>query len=162
MDGNTENNTPGRIVRLDIHTGETQEITLYANEQVLDAKGSRFLTQRVISDAPMPSYNDGDIYQAALQNARYEFDWLDPQTLEREKICDIPTTNAPYFVREYKGRVYVEDNMREVSDWGTQCSFAYYDESSTRTELVADLPVNAYMPQTDSGFMPVFGSEERN
>lgn len=162
VDGNTENNTPGRIVRLDIHTGETQKIPLYANEQVLDAKGSRFLTQRVISDAPMPSYNDGDIYRAALQNARYEFDWLDPQTLEREKICDIPTTNAPYFVREYKGRVYVEDNMREVSDWGTQCSFAYYDESSTRTELVADLPVNVYMPQTDSGFMPVFGSEERS
>ena len=157
----TEQNTPGRIVRLDIHTGEVQEIPLYANEEVVDAKGGRFLTQRVVSDAPMPSYSDGDIYRAALQNARYEFDWLDAQTLEREKICDMPTTDSPYFVREYKDRVYVEDNMREVSNWGTQCSFAYYDKSNTRTELVADLPVNARMPQTDSGFMPVFGSGER-
>ncbi len=157
----TEQNTPGRIVRLDIRTGEVQEIPLYANEEVVDAKGGRFLTQRVVSDAPMPSRDDGDIYRAALQNARYEFDWLDAQTLEREKICDMPTTDSPYFVREYKDRVYVEDNMREVSNWGTQCSFAYYDKSNTRTELVADLPVNAYMPQTDSGFMPVFGSGER-
>ena len=161
-DSSIQKNTPGRSVRLDIHTGEVQEIQLYANEEVVDAKGGRFLTQRIVSDAPMPSCDDGDIYRAALQNARYEFDWLDPQTLEREKICDMPTTDSPYFVREYKDRVYVEDNMREVSDWGTQCSFAYYDKSNTRTELVADLPVNAYMPQTDSGFMPVFGSEERS
>lgn len=160
-EGDTYINTPGRIVRFDIHTGETQEIQLYANEEVITAKGSRFLTLRVVSDAPMPNYTEGDVYQAALQNARYEFDWLDPQTLEREKICDIPTTGNPNFLRVYKDRIYLQDNAREVSNWGTQCSLSYYDATNTRTELVADLPVNLCLPTTDSGFMPVFGSEER-
>ena len=160
-EGSISQNTPGCIVRLDIHTGETQEIQLYANEEVVDAKDGRFITRRLVADAPLPNYSEGDIYQAAVQNAQMEFDWLDPQTLEREKILDVPANGNDTVLRVYKGRVYFQDNAREVSNWGTQYSLSYYDATGSRTELVADLPVNLYLPTTDSGFMPVFGSGER-
>lgn len=54
------------------------------------AAGQRFLTARLVSDAPLPDNNDWDAYHAALQNAAYEYSWYDPQTLERQKVFPIP------------------------------------------------------------------------
>lgn len=46
------------------------------------------MTSRLLTDAPLPDYNDYEAYNAALQNARSELVWLDPATMQREKICE--------------------------------------------------------------------------
>ncbi len=59
-----------RILRLDLTTGEWSALPLNLGEQVLGVNGHRFLTSRLLTDAPLPDYNDREAYNAALQNAR--------------------------------------------------------------------------------------------
>ena len=47
-----------RILRLDLTTGEWSALPLNLGEQVLGVNGHRFLTSRLLTDAPLPDYND--------------------------------------------------------------------------------------------------------
>ena len=67
-----------RILRLDLTTGEWSALPLNLGEQVLGVNGHRFLTSRLLTDAPLPDYNDREAYNAALQNARSELVLLGP------------------------------------------------------------------------------------
>lgn len=100
-----------RILRLDLTTGEWSTLPLNLGEQVLGVNGHRFLTSRLLTDAPLPDYNDREAYNAALQNARSELVWLDPATMQREKICETERLDgSTIYVKIYNDRVYVQDN----------------------------------------------------
>lgn len=55
-----------RILRLDLTTGEWSTLPLNLGEQVRGVNGHRFLTSRLLTDAPLPDYNDYEAYNAAL------------------------------------------------------------------------------------------------
>ena len=151
-----------RILRLDLTTGEWSTLPLNLGEQVLGVNGHRFLTSRLLTDAPLPDYNDREAYNAALQNARSEIVWLDPATMQREKICEMERLDgSTIYVKMYKDRVYVQDNPQERSEYGTSYSLSCYSKDHQHTVLIDTLPMNLYLPSTDNGFMPIFGSEER-
>lgn len=120
------------------------------------------MTSRLLTDAPLPDYNDREAYNAALQNARSELVWLDPATMQREKICETERLDgSTIYVKIYNDRVYVQDNPQERSEYGTSYSLSYYSKDHQHTVLIDTLPMNLYLPSTDNGFMPMFGSEER-
>lgn len=151
-----------RILRLDLTTGEWSTLPLNLGEQVRGVNGHRFLTSRLLTDAPLPDYNDREAYNAALQNARSELVWLDPATMQREKICETERLDgSTIYVKIYNDRVYVQDNPQERSEYGTSYSLSYYSKDHQHTVLIDTLPMNLYLPSTDNGFMPMFGSEER-
>ena len=151
-----------RILRLDLTTGEWSTLPLNLGEQVLGVNGHRFLTSRLLTDAPLPDYNDREAYNAALQNARSELVWLDPATMQREKICETERLDgSTIYVKIYNDRVYVQDNPQERSEYGTSYSLSCYSKDHQHTVLIDTLPMNLYLPSTDNGFMPMFGSEER-
>ena len=50
---------------------------------------------------------------------------------------------------------------QERSEYGTSYSLSYYSKDHQHTVLIDTLPMNLYLPSTDNGFMPMFGSEER-
>ena len=151
-----------RILRLDLTTGEWSALPLNLGEQVLGVNGHRFLTSRLLTDAPLPDYNDYEAYNAALQNARSELVWLDPATMQREKICETERLDgSTIYVKIYNDRVYVQDNPQERSEYGTSYSLSCYSKDHQHTVLIDTLPMNLYLPSTDNGFMPMFGSEER-
>lgn len=151
------------ILRLDLTTGEWSSISLNLGEQVQGVYGHRFLTSRLLTDAPLPDYSDREAYDAAMQNARTELVWLDPETMQREKICETGDLNSDtIFVKIYKDRIYVQDNPQTNSSYGTNYSLSYYGKDHQRTVLIDTLPMNLYLPSTGNGFMPVFGTEERS
>lgn len=159
--GNTS--AGSKMYRLNLTDGTLDTIPLENSEVVMAAAGQRFLTARLVSDAPLPDNNDWDAYHAAMQNATYEYSWYDPQTLERQTVFSIPAENGfQYVCSLYKGRIYVQDNWRQLGEWDSQSSLSYYEPDGTRTELVDDLPGSAYLPETDSGFMPTFSGKQRN
>lgn len=154
--------TDNCLYRLDLNDGTLESIPLEDSEIVAAAQGHRFLTARLVSDAPIPDANDWDAYSAAMQNADYEYGWYDPQTLEWQKVFSIPAANNFQTVAAlYQDRIYVQDNWRQLNDWSSTSSLSYYSPDGTRTELVSDLPANLYMPSTDSGFMPMFSGRQR-
>lgn len=55
--------TAARILRLDLTTGEWSALPLNLGEQVLGVNGHRFLTSRLLTDAPLPDYNDYEAYK---------------------------------------------------------------------------------------------------
>ena len=150
------------LYRLDLTDYTLESIPLEDSEVVAEAQGHRFLTARLVSDAPIPDSSDWDAYNAAMQNAKYEYSWYDPQTLERQKVFSVSAANGFQAVTAlYRDRIYVQDNWRQLNDWSSTSSLSYYSPDGTRSELVSDLPANIYMPSTDSGFMPMFSGRER-
>ena len=82
--------------------------------------------------------------------------------MQREKICETERLDgSTIYVKMYKDRVYVQDNPQERSEYGTSYSLSYYSKDHQHTVLIDTLPMNLYLPSTDNGFMPIFGSEER-
>lgn len=158
--GSSYDNTAGEIVRLDLATGGTQTIPLHNAEVVCGVQGNRFLTCRTVTDAPLPEQQGGEIYEEMLDNAISEYDWLDPCTLEREKICEMPYRGSD-FLGLHKNRLYVMDNYWSDDSGWSHYSFAYYGQDGQRTELISDLPINFSFEHTDSGFMPAFSGQER-
>ena len=151
------------ILRLDLATGEWSSIPLSLGENVRGVSGRRFLTARLLTDAPLPDFSDYEAYDAAIQNARTEFCWLDPATLQREPICETPVIDhSVVFVKAYKGRIYLQDDPQPVQDYGTKFSLSSYGTDGQRQVLIPEMPTNLYLPGTDNGFMPVFSGKQRS
>ena len=82
--------------------------------------------------------------------------------MQREKICETERLDgSTIYVKIYNDRVYVQDNPQERSEYGTSYSLSYYSKDHQHTVLIDTLPMNLFLPSTDNGFMPMFGSEER-
>ena len=94
-------------LRLDLQTGETTPWELPAETTgVLDAAGDFAVSERILSDYPIPFPNDEEISDALFQNSLHEFDLTDVATGKpTKKIAEFP----------YKG----------VEDGGTSVVYTY-------------------------------------
>ena len=118
--------------------------------------------QEVEQDIVERVFNLGDRNVGSIMTHRSELVWLDPATMQREKICETERLDgSTIYVKIYNDRVYVQDNPQERSEYGTSYSLSYYSKDHQHTVLIDTLPMNLYLPSTDNGFMPMFGSEER-
>ena len=118
--------------------------------------------QEVEQDIVERVFNLGDRNVGSIMTHRSELVWLDPATMQREKICETERLDgSTIYVKIYNDRVYVQDNPQERSEYGTSYSLSYYSKDHQHTVLIDTLPMNLYLPSTDNGFMPIFGSEER-
>lgn len=78
-------------LRMDLATGQCAELQLPQQTWDIWAVGEpRFLLCRLLTDTPLPDPQEGDAYDAALQNATCEYDWYDPATGELEKLMTEP------------------------------------------------------------------------
>lgn len=78
-------------LRMDLATGQCTELQLPPQTWDIWAVGeSRFLLCRLLTDTPLPGPQEGDAYNAALQNATCEYDWYDPATGALEKVMTEP------------------------------------------------------------------------
>lgn len=78
-------------LRMDLTTGQCTELQLPPQTWDIWAVGeSRFLLCRLLTDTPLPGPQEGDAYNAALQNATCEYDWYDPATGALEKMMTEP------------------------------------------------------------------------
>ena len=65
-------------------------------EKIVGAQGGRLLTSRPVADAPLPDRNQNwEAYDAAMQNAVVEYDWLDPATGARQQSAGTPARCFP-------------------------------------------------------------------
>ena len=65
-------------------------------EKIVGAQGGRLLTSRPVADAPLPDPGQNwEAYDAAMQNAVVEYDWLDPATGARSKVLERPARCFP-------------------------------------------------------------------
>ena len=78
-------------LRMDLATGQCTELQLPSQTWDIWPVGeTRFLLCRLLTDTPLPGPQEGDAYNAALQNATCEYDWYDPATGELEKVMTEP------------------------------------------------------------------------
>ena len=85
------------ITRIDRRTGETSRIELPQQTENLHAVGDKWLLERIVSPSPLPSVDDGDMYNAVLQNSEREYDILDTATGEMQKLYSYPAVGETYY-----------------------------------------------------------------
>lgn len=78
--------------RVDLQTGavtqwELPPMYIFA---INDCRGNRVLISRVITDQPLPSLEENELFDAVLQNSTMEYDWLDIVTGDLQKIMAYP------------------------------------------------------------------------
>lgn len=80
------------VQRVDLQTGAvTQwELPPMYISAINDCRGNRVLISRVITDQPLPSLEENELFDAVLQNSTMEYDWLDIITGDLQKIMAYP------------------------------------------------------------------------
>ena len=86
-----------RINRRDRTTNEVSYINLPDQTQSISGVGDKWLIQRIVSPSPLPSPEDGDMYNAVLQNSEKEFDLVDAATGEMKKVYSYPAVGEDYY-----------------------------------------------------------------
>ena len=95
--------------RLDLQTGELSQVNLPAQTQEIWALNEpRIFLCRLVTEVPLPSVEEGEIYAAAMQNAICEYGWYDLATGDFQKVAEEPYYGAEQSDgtkrrREFKG-----------------------------------------------------------
>lgn len=111
--------------RIDLETGQVTDLELPGQIGGIYPTGSsRFMMMRAITEAPLPSSEDWEMYSALLQSGEREFDWYDPVTGALEKVMAEP----------YSG-VEQPDGTRSRHDFlgmaGDRLYFSWYNEDGS-------------------------------
>lgn len=111
--------------RIDLETGQVTDLELPGQiGEIYPTGSSRFMVVRAITEAPLPSSEDWDMYDALLQSGEREFDWYDPATGALEKVMA-----EPYYGVEQP------DGMRRRHDFlgmaGDRLYFSWYKEDGS-------------------------------
>ena len=111
--------------RIDLETGQVTDLELPGQiGEIYPTGSSRFMVARAITEAPLPSSEDWDMYDALLQSGEREFDWYDPATGALEKVMA-----EPYYGVEQP------DGMRRRHDFlgmaGDRLYFSWYKEDGS-------------------------------
>lgn len=111
--------------RIDLETGQVTDLELPGQIGGIYPTGSsRFMVVRAITEAPLPSSEDWDMYDALLQSGEREFDWYDPATGALEKVMA-----EPYYGVEQP------DGVRRRHDFlgmaGDRLYFSWYKEDGS-------------------------------
>ena len=105
------------ITRIDRRTGETSRIELPQQTENLHAVGDKWLLERIVSPSPLPSVDDGDMYNAVLQNSEREYDILDTATGEMQKLYSYPAVGeAYYYCGQREGTLYFYHYTQESGE----------------------------------------------
>ena len=105
------------VTRIDRRTGETSRIELPQQTENLHAVGDKWLLERIVSPSPLPSVDDGDMYNAVLQNSEREYDILDTATGEMQKLYSYPAVGeAYYYCGQREGTLYFYHYTQESDD----------------------------------------------
>lgn len=104
--------------RIDLETGAVTQLPLpyIVLDGVFAADGSRLLLRRCVTQQPLPDYEGGEAFDAALQNATSEYDWWDLNTGELEKVLEEP----------YVGTVDGEGNISKLQFQGKTADRLYF------------------------------------
>ena len=111
--------------RISLADGAVTTFALQQQEQILGAQGHNLLTSRTVTAAPLPDYNaEGwDAYDAVLQTATVEYDWLDPATGARTKVLETPHDRTSFGTEAFhglcNGKLYFED-FTPLEEGGSQ------------------------------------------
>ena len=132
--------------RIALADGSVTTFPLMQYEKIVGAQGGRLLTSRPVADAPLPDPGQNwEAYDAAMQNAVVEYDWLDPATGARSKVLERPRDASLYedngFCGLLNGELIFEE--QELQDDGTALgrSFCAYDPAAgTWRDLLRPLP----------------------
>ena len=95
--------------RLDLQTGELSQVNLPAQTQEVWALNEpRIFLCHLVTEAPLPSVEEEEIYAAAMQNAISEYGWYDLTTGDFQKVAEEPYYGAEQSDgtkrrREFKG-----------------------------------------------------------
>lgn len=119
VEGNPYNPPESNVAcRIDLKTGEITDLPLpyIVLDNVYAADGSRLLLRRVVTEQPLPSYEEKEAFDAALQNATSEYDWWDLNTGELEKVLQEP----------YEGEVDEEGNTSKLNFLGKTADRLYF------------------------------------
>lgn len=98
-----------RCTRLDLQTGELSQVNLPAQTQEIWALNEpRIFLCHLVTEVPLPSVEEGEIYAAAMQNAICEYGWYDLATGDFQKVAEEPYYGAEQSDgtkrrREFKG-----------------------------------------------------------
>lgn len=133
--------------RLSLQDGSVTTFPLMERESVQDAYGDCLLTERIVSEVPIPAMEEYEAYDAVMQNAVIELDWLNPVTGERRKVLDYPYAEKGRFFGLACGKLLMADT-EEMWD-GTQVikGFSSYDPASGQWKtLVPSLPQQSTLP----------------
>ena len=97
IDNSYTNSAQPTVRRVDLQTGATTEWKLPAMyiAGVYGCSQDRVLIGRLITDRPLPSLEDEELFDAVLQSSTLEYDWLDITTGEVEKILSCPYAGHP-------------------------------------------------------------------
>ena len=105
------------ITRIDRRTGETSRIELPQQTENLHVVGDKWLLERIVSPSPLPSVDDGDMYNAVLQNSEREYDILDTATGEMQKLYSYPAVGeAYYYCGQREGTLYFYHYTQESGE----------------------------------------------
>lgn len=132
--------------RLALADGSVTTFPLLGNEQIVGAQGSNLLTSRTITPVPLPDPNtDGEAYQAVLQNATVEYDWLDPATGARTKVLERPhdgsNTGNLDFIGLRDGKLYLEERVLPGTEAYRREAICAYDTATGQwQDLVRPIP----------------------
>lgn len=153
-----EAHKPGTLYRWDWHNGTVQTIPLLADESIIACEGSRFLTIRIVVDEQWPAFGGTEQDDAIMQHAEYEYNWLDPATGARERLCTRPCTDG-YFFYYCDGKIYYSGNFRNPDTDAQQYDILYFDTADGEEKtLLPDSP--PYVLYRLESFLPAFSGRQ--
>ena len=109
MDYDSDN----RIIRRDRATNEVSYINLPQQTMNVYGAGDKWVVHRLVSPSPLPSQEEGDVYDSILQNSEYEYDLFDAATGEMQKIYSYPAIGDFYWYCGYHDGTLYFDHYEE-------------------------------------------------
>ena len=139
--------------RLDLQTGELSQVNLPAQTQEIWALNEpRIFLCHLVTEAPLPSVEEGEIYAAAMQNAICEYGWYDLATGDFQKVAEEPYYGAEQSDgtkrrREFKGlaggRLYFVWRMVDEESVTRSAGIESCALDGTDWQAVTDLPAGS-------------------
>ena len=139
--------------RLDLQTGELSQVNLPAQTQEIWALNEpRIFLCRLVTEAPLPSVEEEEIYAAAMQNAICEYGWYDLATGDFQKVAEEPYYGAEQsdgtkLRREFKGlaggRLYFVWRMVDEKSVTRSAGIESCALDGTDWQAVTDLPAGS-------------------
>lgn len=133
--------------RISLADGSVTTFPMQQQEQILGAEENQLLTAHTVTEVPLPDYNtEGwDTYQAVLQSAVVEYDWLDPATGARSKVLTLPHDGSSFgttgFYGLRGGKLYFENLSDQAEENNQYRAFCSYDVATAQwKDLLRPLP----------------------
>ncbi len=140
--------------RLDLADGTVTTFPLQDNEQIAGARGRSLLTCRTITQVPVTEEirSSDEAYQAILQNATVEYDWLDPATGTRSKVLEQPHDGTTSGNRDFCGLC---GGRLIFAAWEDDAFRAYDPATGQWQDLVRPIPDETmYLPDVTVAALP--------